>query len=135
MVVVEGRYLGELRCEARHGPSGAAIATDAPADNMGKGESFSPTDLVGTALGTCILTTMAIVAERRGIDMTGATFRVEKHMATDPHRRIARLPVTIRLSAKLPTDDRAILERAAHTCPVHRSLGPDLAAPMTFVYE
>src|SRR5262245_33478537 len=86
MVVVEGRYLGDLRCEARHGPSGAAIATDAPADNMGKGESFSPTDLVGTALGTCILTTMAIVAERRGIAMKGATLRVDKHMA-DGHQR------------------------------------------------
>ena len=135
MVVVEGRYLGDLRCEATHGPSGAKIVTDAPADNMGRGEMFSPTDLVGTALGTCILTTMAIVGARRGIDLSSATFRVEKHMATDPVRRIGRLPVTIRLPASLDAESRTILERAAYTCPVHKSLHPDVAAPISFVYE
>jgi uncharacterized OsmC-like protein len=135
MVVVEGRYLGDLRVEARHGPSGATVVTDAPADNMGRGEAFSPTDLVGTALGTCILTTMAIVAKRRGIDFRTARFHVEKHMVTDPVRRIGRLPVTIHLPASLDAETRTVLERAAHTCPVHRSLHPDIAAPIVFVYE
>lgn len=135
MVVVEGRYMGDLRCEAKHGPSGATITTDAPADNMGRGEAFSPTDLVGTALGTCILTTMAIVAKRRGIDFSTARFRVEKHMATDPVRRIGRLPVTIYMSASLDAESRIVLERAAQTCPVHKSLHPDVEKPIHFVYE
>ncbi len=135
MVVVEGRYLGDLRCEATHGPSGAGVVTDAPADNMGRGESFSPTDLVATALGTCIVTTMAIVAKRRGVDFSAATFRVEKHMATDPVRRIGRLPVTIRMAAAIDAETRTVLERAAYTCPVHKSLHPDVAAPISFVYE
>jgi len=135
MVVITGRYTGDLRCEAVHGPSGSKLVTDAPADNMGRGEMFSPTDLVATALGTCIVTTMAIVATRRGIDVSSATFNVEKHMAADPVRRIGRLPVTIRMSATISEADRAILERAAHTCPVHKSLHPDVDAPISFVYE
>ena len=135
MVVVEGRYVGDLRTEAKHGPSGATVVTDAPADNMGRGEAFSPTDLVGTALGTCILTTMAIVAKRRGIDFSTARFRVEKHMATDPVRRIGRLPVTIYVPATLDAESRIVLERAAHTCPVHKSLHPDIEKPIHFVYE
>jgi putative redox protein len=135
MVKIEGRYVGELRCEATHGPSGSKLTTDAPADNMGRGESFSPTDLVATALGTCIVTTMAIVAKRRGVDLSSARFSVEKHMATDPVRRIGRLPVTIRLSAGLDAETRAVLERAAHACPVHKSLHPDVEAPISFVYE
>ncbi len=135
MVVITGRYTGELRCEAVHGPSGTKLVTDAPADNMGRGEMFSPTDLVATALGTCIVTTMAIVATRRGIDFSSATFSVEKHMAADPVRRIGRLPVTIRMSATISEENRAVLERAAHTCPVHKSLHPDVEAPIRFVYE
>ncbi len=135
MVKIEGRYLGELRCEATHGPSGSTITTDAPADNMGKGELFSPTDLLATALGTCVVTTMAIVAQRRGIDFSSARFSVEKHMATDPVRRIGRLPVTIHLPAAYDAETRTVLERAAHTCPVHKSLHPDVAAPIAFVYE
>ena len=135
MVAITGRYKGDLRCEAVHGPSGTTLVTDAPADNMGRGEMFSPTDLVATALGTCIVTTMAIVATRRGIDFSSATFSVEKHMATDPVRRIGRLPVTIRMSAAIAKEDRALLERAAHTCPVHKSLHPQVDAPISFVYE
>jgi putative redox protein len=135
MVAIEGRYVGDLRCEATHGPSGSTLATDAPVDNMGKGEAFSPTDLVATALGTCIVTIIAIVAERHGLDVSGATFRVEKHMATDPVRRIGRLPVTIRLPASISAEGRTMLERAAHTCPVHKSLHPDVEAKITFLYE
>lgn len=135
MVVITGSYQGDLRCEAVHGPSGTTLVTDAPVDNMGRGEMFSPTDLVATALGTCIVTTMAIMATRRGIDLSSATFSVEKHMALDPVRRIGRLPVTIRMSAAISEENRAVLERAAHTCPVHKSLHPDVEAPISFVYE
>ena len=101
MVEVWCRYLGELEMEAVHGPSGTRMRTDAPVDNRGKGASFSPTDLVATALGTCIVSTIAIVARRRGIEVGEMRFRVEKHMATDPVRRIARLPVVVRLAAAL----------------------------------
>jgi putative redox protein len=134
-VVITGTYKGDLRCEATHGPSGKTLVTDAPADNMGKGETFSPTDLVATALGTCILTTMAIVATRRGIDFSTASFSVEKHMVADPERRIGRLPVTIRMPASISPENRAVLERTAHTCPVHKSLGERVDAPIAFVYE
>ncbi len=135
MVTIDGRYLGTLRCEATHGPSKSQLTTDAPKDNMGKGEQFSPTDLVATALGTCIVTTMGIVAQRRGIDMGEARFHVEKHMITEPVRRIGRLPVTITLPARLDAETRTILERAAGGCPVHKSLHPDIDAPIRFVYE
>jgi putative redox protein len=135
VVVITGRYLGDLRCEATHGPSQTRLVTDAPADNMGKGETFSPTDLLATALGTCIVTTMAIVATRRGIDLSAATFTVEKHMVADPERRIGRLPVTIRMPAAISDQNRAVLERAAHTCPVHKSLSPAIDSAITFVYE
>lgn len=135
MVDIRGSYTGDLRCEAVHGPSGTTLVSDAPVDNMGRGESFSPTDLVAAALGTCIVTTMAIVARRRGIDFSSATFHVEKHMATEPVRRIGRLPVTIRMSASISAEDRVVLERAAHTCPVNKSLAADIEAPIGFVYE
>src|ERR1043165_7398875 len=106
MVAITGRYVGELRCEAIHAPSGTKLVTDAPADNDGKGEMFSPTDLVATALGTCIVTTMAIVARRRGIDFSAARFSVEKHMATEPVRRLRRLPVAIHLPASYDAETR-----------------------------
>lgn len=135
MVKITGTYEGDLRCAAVHGPSGSVQRTDAPADNMGRGEQFSPTDLVATALGTCIVTTIAIVARRRGFDVSAARFEVEKHMVTEPVRRIGRLPVTVVLPASLSADERTICERAALTCPVHRSLHPDIEAPVSFVYE
>jgi putative redox protein len=135
MVVITGSYKGDLRCEAVHGPSQRKLVTDAPADNMGKGETFSPTDLMATALGTCIVTTKAIVATRRAIDFSAATFTVEKHMVADPERRIGRLPVTIRMPATISAENRAVLERTAHTCPVHKSLHPSIDSPISFVYE
>ena len=101
MVQIEGRSTGNLRCEVVHGPSGSAIATDAPADNAGRGERFSPTDLVGAALGSCVLTTIAIFAARRGFGVEPMRFRVEKHMVSDPTRRIGRLPLTVWLPASL----------------------------------
>src|SRR5262245_16249532 len=99
MVTVEDFYEGDLRCTAKHGPSGAELRTDAPKDNQGRGESFSPTDLVATALGTCMLTTMGIVAKRHGWPLEGGHARVEKHMIADPHRRIQKLVAELTLPA------------------------------------
>ncbi len=132
MVTMTLEYQGALHCQATHGPSASIIATDAPLDNQGKGEAFSPTDLVGAALGSCILTVMGIVAQRSGIDMKGATATVEKEMANAPLRRIARLAVTINMPAKIDAPDRRRLENAAHTCPVHKSLHPDIEVLMVF---
>jgi putative redox protein len=134
MVEINVTYNGQLRTTATHGPSGNSLITDAPKDNMGKGEAFSPTDLVATALATCILTTMGIVAQRNNIDMTGAIAQVTKEMVTSPIRRIGRLAVTIRMPKKLSDEDQKRLENAGHTCPVHKSLHPDVEAPITFTW-
>lgn len=125
-------YRGQLRCEAKHGPSGAVIQTDAPADNMGRGEAFSPTDLVGVALGTCILTTMGIVAQRDGIPLEGSTVRVIKEMTTTGPRRIARLSVELNIPHKLTREQQHKLELAGRTCPVHRALDTNVEMPITF---
>ena len=133
-VEITGRYTGNLKMELTHGPSKATLKTAAPVDNKGDGSSFSPTDLVAAALGSCMVTTMGIVAEREGIDFRAASFRVEKHMQSDP-RRIAALPVVIHLPRSLTPDQRTKLERAAHTCPVHRSLLPEIEKQVEFVYD
>ncbi|NBW97375.1 MAG: OsmC family peroxiredoxin [Planctomycetia bacterium] len=134
MVTLKSTYEGGLRCRAIHGPSGTQLVTDAPADNHGRGESFSPTDLVATALGTCMMTIMGIVAERHGIDLVGMTAETVKEMTQSPPRRIASLRT--RLTIPLPADhpQRAALEQAAHTCPVHKSLHPDIDAGVEFVW-
>lgn len=134
MTQVTVRYLGDLHCEATHGPSGSRLLTDAPVDNQGKGEAFSPTDLVGTALGTCILTIMGIMARRNDWDLSDTTAKVTKEMASAPLRRIARLAVHIHVPHDLPLEARQKLEAGAHTCPVHKSLHPDIEAPLTFSY-
>ncbi|HVK60615.1 MAG TPA: OsmC family protein [Bdellovibrionales bacterium] len=126
-------YQGEKHCELTHGPSGSLIETDAPRDNAGRGERFSPTDLVGAALASCVLTTMAILGERNGLDLRGMKARVLKEMIPNP-RKIARLPVDVDMPAGLAPEDRKKLEAAAHTCPVHRSLASDVDAPITFNY-
>ena len=125
-------YLGDLHCSAVHGPSGTSLDTDAPKDNQGRGESFSPTDLVSAALGTCILTVMGITARRLGVDMSGASASVDKTMVADPARRIGELSVRIAVPTAVSTEDQAKLERAALTCPVHKSLHPDVQMPITF---
>ena len=127
-------YEGGLRCTAKHGPSGSTFSTDAPADNQGQGQSFSPTDLVPTALATCILTTIAISMQKHGVELTGMTVHVEKHMIADPHRRIARLPVKVTMCGGVPEKFRDRIVKTAHTCPVHRSLGADVDAPIEFVW-
>lgn len=129
------QYDGELRCEAVHGPSGTVLQTDAPRDNQGRGEAFSPTDLVGTALGTCMATTMALVARRHGVELRGTRVTVRKEMSAEPPRRIARLVVEIQVPLPSSHELREQLETAAHTCPVQRSLHPDMATPTTFVWQ
>ena len=130
MVTISATYEGDLCCTAVHGPSTAKLQTDAPKDNEGLGRFFSPTDLVPTALATCILTTMGIVARRRGIQLKGATAKVEKHMNATP-RRIGRLPVEVHITGTYDAEQKKVLENAAHGCPVHKSLHPDIDAPIT----
>ena len=132
MVTIDVLYQGGLRCVSTHGPSRAELLTDAPLDNHGKGEAFSPTDLVATAIGTCLLTTMAIAARNRGWELAGSTARVEKHMVADPRRRIAKLAVVLRIPHEFGEEQRVILERAALTCPVHESLDARVEIPIQF---
>jgi uncharacterized OsmC-like protein len=132
MVPATVRYEGDLRCTATHGPSGSSIETDAPTDNMGRGERFSPTDLVGTSLATCVLTTMAIAARRKGLELPGMTATVRKHMSTDAPRRIVRLDVDIVVPLPADHPERAFLEAAAKGCPVRRSLHPDMVVEERF---
>lgn len=134
MVAIQIEYQGNLHCKAVHGPSGTALTTDAPKDNQGLGESFSPTDLVATALGSCILTVMGIMARTLQIDITGTTAHVEKEMAAAPVRKIRQLSVKIHVPHQVSDDNKLKLERAAHTCPVHQSLHPDVEKPIEFTW-
>ena len=127
-------YEGQLRCRATHGPSGNTLITDAPADNHGKGESFSPTDLVATALGACMATVMGIFAARHEIDLCGMQISVRKEMVQTPVRRIAKLTTEIRMPLPAAHEHRATLERTALTCPVHASLHPEVEKPVTFIW-
>ncbi len=131
MIPISLSYRGELRCAAEHGPSHTTLITDAPVDNQGKGESFSPTDLVATGLGTCMLTIMGIVARRDGVALEGATVQLEKHM-TPPPRRIARVVMHFAMPVGIPSEARAKLEHAARTCPVALSIHPDIAIEADF---
>src|SRR5881628_3553578 len=126
MVKVGVKYTGDLHCDATHGPSQSKIATDAPADNKGKGEAFSPTDLVATALGTCMSTTMGIRAEELGLDLRGMTVSVQKEMSNDAPRRIVGLPSEIHIPLPANSPHREALEQAALNCPVHKSLTAEI---------
>lgn len=136
-VTIDIGYLGDLHCEAVHGPSGMRLVTDAPLDNGGKGEAFSPTDLTATALGTCLMTIMGLVARRHGWDLAGTRVRVIKEMTSVPLRRIGALHATISVppGRVASPSDRAVLERAAETCPVRQSLHPDVAVTMAFEFD
>ncbi|ULQ53928.1 OsmC family protein [Flavihumibacter fluvii] len=127
-------YEGHLRCIATHNQSGTEIQTDAPTDNKGKGERFSPTDMVCVALGTCAITTMGIKGQDMGIDFAGTTIDIQKHMLSEP-RRIGKIDVILRFpkSLNLSEKDRTIMERIGNTCPVAQSLSPALQANL--VYE
>lgn len=128
-------YLGDLRTRAVHVRSGQEIITDAPPDNKGRGEAFSPTDLLSTSLAVCMMTVMGIAAREKGIPLNGLSARVVKHMVGPP-RRVSRVEVHLGLSAEgLGDGERAILEEAARTCPVALSLHPDLEQEVTFNYH
>ena len=134
MVSQSTLYLGRLRCKAVHGPSAVELVTDAPTDNQGRGESFSPTDLVVTALATCKVTTMGIVAQRDNVRLDGTKVYAEKHMSSDMPRRIARIVIKIDFPPGVAQEYRQKLENTARTCPVARSLHPDVKLDVTFSY-
>lgn len=119
-------YQGDLRCKATHLQSGTVVETDAPTDNRGKGEKFSPTDILCVSLATCIITTMALKARDMNIELKDTKIDVTKHMLKDP-RRVAQIDVTIHFpQLQLDAKDKLILERTGNNCPVTKSLHPDL---------
>ena len=127
-------YLGDLRTESVHLKSNNVFLTDAPVDNNGKGEAFSPTDTVATGLASCMMTVMGIKANDMGVDMTGTTAHVTKTMAGDP-RRISKIDVVLDLPFEADSKIRAILERTGNSCPVHYSLHPDIEKNITFNWK
>lgn len=134
MTKITGEYTGELHCSLTHSPSGSVIYTDAPIDNFGKGETFSPTDLVATALASCIATTLGIFnkQKQKGWELKGMRFEIFKEMMQAPERRISRLPVNIWMPCNLSPEDRRLCERVALTCPVHKSLHPGIEVSISF---
>ena len=135
MVKIKVVYDGCKKCTAVH-QEGVSLRTDAPKDIGGDASAFSPTDLVAAALASCILTTMGMFADRHGIDLSGSEVEVHKEMVSEPLRRIGSLKTRVRMPAgKVTGEMRKTLERIAETCPVHRSLHPDLKIPIEFVYE
>lgn len=136
MVDIDITYEGDLHCSAVHRPSKTALSTDAPVDNQGRGASFSPTDLIATGLGTCMATTMGIVARRKGYALDGLSIHVKKIMTSSPPRRIAELAVELSLPSataqNLDAEARAELEHTAHTCPVRISLLDAIEVPVSF---
>lgn len=133
-VAIDIRYLGDLHCEALHQPSGERLATDAPIDNGGRGAAFSPTDLVATALGTCLATVMGLVARRDGIALEGMCVHVVKEMAAQPVRKIGALLVEVTMPAGMSPANRRLLEATARTCPVRQSLHGDVHVGIKFTY-
>jgi len=125
-------YIGELRCEAVHGPSKVHLITDAPTDNHGKGESFSPTDLVVTALASCIITTAGMIAQRENVNLEGTKIYAEKHMSTDSPRRIVNIVLEFDMPQNIPVNFRSKLKATAVSCPVKQSLHPDVAVDINF---
>ena len=132
MVKITGEYQGDLHSVALHTPSGNTLTTDAPKDNQGRGEAFSPTDLTATSLATCIVTTMALVARKHGVEVRGTRFEVTKEMSQDAPRRIVRLAVQVWLPVARSVLPAGLLERTAEFCPVAVSLHPSVAKPVTF---
>jgi uncharacterized OsmC-like protein len=133
MVKITATYEGEKHCELIHGPSNSRLGTDAPKDNNGKGELFSPTDLVAAATASCMLTVMAIASEKDGIPLKGSKASVEKEMTTNP-RRISRLIVHLYLPKAIEPNYREKLETIANTCPVKMSLSKEMEIPVEFHY-
>jgi len=132
MVTITGVYEGGLHCNAKHGPSGTVISTDAPRDNQGKGEAFSPTDLVATALATCIVTTMALVARKHGVELDGIRYEVTKEMTASAPRKIARLVVKLWMPQSAKLLPEGLMQTTAKNCPVHISLASDVEKVIEF---
>ncbi len=132
MVEIDIINQGKLRCEATHEPSGVKLLTDAPKDNNGEGKSFSPTDLLATALGSCMMTIMSISAQKEDIDLTGSSVSVIKEMSASGPRRIAKLTVKFDIPTRVTEVQRQKLHNAAMACPVHKSLHPDVEVAVTF---
>jgi uncharacterized OsmC-like protein len=130
MVEIKLTYEGDLHCSAVHKPSGNTLVTDAPVDNQGRGEAFSPTDLVATALASCVATVVGIVARRKELAIEGMTVVVRKYMSDDQPRRISRLELDIEIPLPASHPDRKVLESAARGCPVHHSIHPDIDVVM-----
>lgn len=124
-------YKGNLRCEAVHLQSKSTIETDAPTDNRGKGERFSPTDLLCVSLATCMLTTMGIKANDLNIDMNNSKADVTKHMTSDP-RRVSKIEVSVSLPKTINEKERLILERTGNNCPVAKSVHPDIELVLSY---
>ena len=131
MVRIEAVYDGNLRCSATHIPSGQTLVTDAPVDNMGKGQSFSPTDLLATSMLNCMMTIIAIAADSRELEVSGMSGSVEKHMASGP-RRVSKLEVQISLPTDLNSEDRAWLIKRGLACPVHKSVSREMEVEVKF---
>lgn len=132
-ITIKTKYLGELRCESLHVKSGNKIITDAPVDNKGKGEAFSPTDLLATALATCMITIMGIQANQRGINIDGVECDVTKIMSAQLPRKVAEVVIDFRFAANnFSEEQKQILHDAAYSCPVALSLHPDLKKTVNF---
>ena len=131
MVRIGAVYGGNLRCSATHIPSGQTLVTDAPVDNMGKGQSFSPTDLLATSMLNCMMTIIAIAADSRELDVSGISGSVEKHMASGP-RRVSKLEVEISLPTDLNSEDREWLIKRGLACPVHKSVSKEMEVEVQF---
>jgi len=135
MVEIKLSYEGELHCSATHTPSGNTLVTDAPLDNNGRGEAFSPTDLLATALGSCMATVIGIVAKRKGIAVEGMTVVVRKYMSEDFPRRIVRLELDMHMPLPAAHPDRKLLENAATACPVHHSIHPEIDVILSWQWQ
>lgn len=135
MVTITGNYQGDLHCTAVHGPSGQVLATDAPRDNQGRGEAFSPTDLLATAFATCIATTMAIVARRHGVELASLRYEVTKEMSADSPRRVSRLTARLWMPPAARGLPEGLMENTARACPVHHSLAPAVDKKIELIWD
>jgi putative redox protein len=135
MVEIKLSYEGDLHCSAVHTPSGNTLVTDAPLDNNGRGQAFSPTDLLATALGSCMATVIGILAKRKELAVEGMTVTVRKFMSDDQPRRVIRLELDLQIPLPASHPDRKLLESAARGCPVHHSIHPDIEVVMNWLWQ
>jgi putative redox protein len=134
-VKISGAYFGGLATSMTHDLSGVSVVTDPPLDNGGEGKSFSPTDLVATAVGSCMMSVMAIYAKKEHLDLTGMLCSVEKHMSADLPRRISRLDVVLNMPKGLAKDQRECLEKIGNACPVIQSIHPSMELNKSYIYN